>query len=188
MQVFGVVMKLIVRADHDHFTQIADEVSEQQQFDFGIAFQTERTRDQHRHFVGSSLRCNRHCARFRDIASHPRFAQHMLASRQGRAGHFRMQVGPRADDHGVDLIVGDQGLPIGIASGDAEFVRNALGRFGSSIGDANHFDTRDGSQTGNVPPPRIVTCPYDSNSKSIRHAVLNLDRSKCNCPQTRGRF
>ena len=50
----------------------------------------------------------------------PRLGQDVLAGLQGRGRDGAVQIGPGADDDGVDVAVGNQFLPVAVGARDAE--------------------------------------------------------------------
>ena len=69
--------------------------------------------------VGPGPRRVQHGAPFGAVHGHAGLAQHVLASLERRDRDWRMQIGPGADAHGIDRLIGDDVPPMIGGAGNA---------------------------------------------------------------------
>ena len=134
--------------------ELAEVAVGDQRADEGVADQAVGAGDDHRGEVGPLARLVEHPLGLAGVHRHPRLRQHMLARAQRRQRRGAVQVGPGADDDGVDRLVVDQLLPAAVDPGDVELARDAARRFAESVADPRDLDTRDRAEAGDMPGAR----------------------------------
>ena len=137
VQHLAVVPECVIRAEYDQLAELAQKAILDHAANRLMLFQSKRTGNNLRDEFGMSLSGSKHPVRLAGVTRHASFRQHVLAGFQGGAGNLAMQVGPRPNHHGIKIGIFNQGLPMRILFGDAEF----LGRLSGGLGRPIH-DTR----------------------------------------------
>src|SRR5207253_10031057 len=84
------------------------------------------------------------------------------------------QIGPRADDHSINVGVSDKVFPALIGAGDAEFTRHCGRGCGPAIADGDDFDVGLPTKTGNVPQPGVGASANQADAQGLLgHDVIS---------------
>ncbi len=89
------------------------------------------------------------------VHAQPCLGQDVLALGQRCECDRAVQVGPGADDDGINLGVGDQLLPVAIGARDAVLVGGGGGGFRPAVDDSDHLNVGQGAQPGDMPQPGV---------------------------------
>src|SRR3954469_9746421 len=81
-----------------------------------------------------------------------------------------MQVGPGADDAGIDLGVADDFLPRGEGPGGRELGVDGGGRLGPAVANGDDLDAGDGPQTRNVTAACVGARADESDTEEMRRS------------------
>ena len=100
----------------------------------------------------------------------------MLAGVQGGQRDRAVQVGPGADDDGVEVRIGDQVLPVLEDLRDAVLSGDGLGRGRPPVADGDDVHVREGPEAWDVTGPRVGPRANQSDAEMLRHdGVLGED-------------
>ena len=75
-----------------------------------------------------------------------------------------MQVRPGANDHGVNVTVGDEVLPAVEGAGDAEFAGGGGRRLRPPVAHGHDLDASDSPQAGDVPEAHVAPGPDQADA------------------------
>ncbi len=101
------------------------------------------------------------------IHGQPGLGEDMLAGLERGQGNGAMQVRPGADDDGVDLVVGDQVLPLGECAGNAKLAGHGCRGLWPAIANRDNVDAFLGQQAWNVPQTGIGPGADQTDSQSL---------------------
>jgi hypothetical protein len=105
-----------------------------------------------------------HRARFGQVARHTRFGEHMLSLFQCCESDRAVQVGPRANHHGVNIRIANQISPAVVGSGDIEFRSSPSSRLGTPVADGNQLDIFARLESRYMPPPSVLSKADNANA------------------------
>ena len=137
------------------FSQLPEKAVVDHASDGSHAAESHRAGDNLRNKIRSLLARGEHPPSFVCIARHASFRQYMLAGFQGGQCDGAVQIGPRADDYGVDIGIADQLFPVAVSFGDGIFVGCTLSRFSAPVDDSDNLDLRTFPQPANVLEPAV---------------------------------
>src|SRR5581483_871468 len=107
----------------------------------------------------------------------PGLGQDVLAGGQGGEQDRAVQVGPGADEDGVDVGVGDDLLPVGVGARDVVLAGDGGGGLGPAVADGDEVDVRQGEQAGDVPRARVGAGADQADAEGgVGHGVLTAKR------------
>ncbi len=151
--------------DHRHLAQFSQEPAGDAFTHHRVALEPEWTGHDLAHELRMLSRRGEHLVGLRRVQAHACLGEDVLAGSQCRQRDRRMQIGPGADDDGVDVRVVDEIFPGGEAAGNGEFPCHCRGGFEATVGDGDNLDVRDSAEARNVPGFHVRACADEADSQ-----------------------
>ena len=156
-----------------HLAQVAQEPAPDQFKDDFMRFKAVGTGHNLCDQIRESPRRPQHAVGFGGVHAHARLGQHVLARFQRREGNRTVQIGPGADNHGVNVGVGSQVLPALEGARHVVFLRDRRRRFGPAIADGDDLHVRQRTQSRNMASTGVGSGADQSDTDSfLDHDVL----------------